>query len=177
VPRSNPFVGRSGARPEIYAYGLRNPWRFSFDRATGDLTIGDVGQDAIEEINFTRRGRGRGANFGWRPWEGRVRNFNERAPGARFPSVQLRHASGNCSVTGGYVVRDRNLPALRGRYVFGDFCAGRLLSARLRPGRVGFRRVPVRRGIPSLSSFGEDARGRVYVTSLDGPVYRLAARR
>jgi glucose/arabinose dehydrogenase len=179
VPRSNPFVGRGGARPEIYSYGLRNPWRFSFDRANGALTIGDVGQDAVEEINYARRGRGRGANFGWRPWEGRTRNFNEPAPRARFPKIQLRHSQGNCSITGGYVVRDPRVPALRGRYVFGDYCAGRLLSARLRAGRKRARPrpVPVGRQVPSLSSFGEDARGRVYVTSLDGPVYRLVPRR
>ena len=82
VPRDNPFVGRAGARGEIYAYGLRNPWRFSFDRETGDLTIGDVGQDAWEEIDFVRRGQGRGANFGWRPFEGRARYIEgESAPG------------------------------------------------------------------------------------------------
>ena len=84
VPATNPFVGRSGARGEIYAYGLRNPWRFSFDRRTGDLVIGDVGQNAFEEIDFVARGKGRGANFGWRPFEGRSRYApGESAPGAR----------------------------------------------------------------------------------------------
>jgi glucose/arabinose dehydrogenase len=175
VPASNPFVGRGDARGEIYGYGLRNPWRFSFDRLTGDLSIGDVGQDLVEEVDFVRRGRGRGANFGWRPFEGRRRNFDEPAPGAIGPVLQHTHAEGWCSVTGGYVVRDRRVPALYGRYVFGDFCEGRIRAAKLAAGR------PVRDetlGLPrieSLSSFGEDAAGRVYVTSLAGPVYRLAA--
>ena len=106
VPASNPFVGRSGARPEIYSYGLRNPWRFSFDRQTGDLTIGDVGQNAIEEIDFARKGEASGANYGWRPFEGRRKNFDEPAPGAVAPVIELEHPA-NCSVTGGYVVRDR----------------------------------------------------------------------
>jgi glucose/arabinose dehydrogenase len=176
VPSSNPFVGRSGARPEIYAYGLRNPWRFSFDRATGDLSIGDVGQDQVEEINFVRKGRGRGANFGWRPWEGRRRNFNEPAPGAIFPVITHSHSSGWCSITGGYVVRDRHVPGLYGRYVYGDFCNNRLRIATLRPGRHVASRTLNVPPISAVSSFGEDASGRVYVTSLNGPVYRFAAR-
>jgi glucose/arabinose dehydrogenase len=176
VPSSNPFVGRSGARPEIYAYGLRNPWRFSFDRATGDLSIGDVGQDQVEEINFVRKGRGRGANFGWRPWEGRRRNFNEPAPGAIFPVITHSHSSGWCSITGGYVVRDRGVPGLYGRYVYGDFCNNRLRVATLRAGRRVASRTLNVPPISGVSSFGEDASGRVYVTSLNGPVYRFAAR-
>ena len=123
VPSSNPFVGRAGARPEIYSYGLRNPWRFSFDRSTGDLAIGDVGQNAVEEIDFTRRGQARGANFGWRPFEGRSRITQEPAPGHVPPVLQLGHDAGYCSITGGYVVRDPALRALAGRYVYGDFCA------------------------------------------------------
>ena len=179
-PSSNPFVDRSGARAEIYSYGLRNPWRFSFDRSTGDLTIGDVGQNAIEEINFAPRGRARGVNYGWRPFEGSRRtpgiSTRESAPGHVPPVLELSHDDGNCSVTGGYVVRDRGLPALTGRYVYGDFCKGRIRSARLSAGSArGDRPVPGLRTIAQLSSFGEDARGRVYVTSLDGGVYRLAA--
>ncbi len=177
VPADNPFVGRAGARPEIYALGLRNPWRFSFDRATGDLAIGDVGQDAVEEIDFVRRGRGRGANFGWRPYEGRRRLTREPVAGRYVPPVlQLRHDDGYCSVTGGVFVRDRALRGLVGRYVYGDFCDGRLRSAVLRPGRArDLGRLPVR-AVGSISTFGEDARGRVHVASLDGSVYRLTAR-
>jgi len=177
VPRSNPFTGRPGARPEVYAYGLRNPWRFSFDRRTGDLSIGDVGQDAVEEVDFVRRGRGAGANFGWRPWEGTRRNFDEPAPGAIRPVLEHTHAQGWCSVTGGVVVRDPRVPAVAGRYVFGDLCEGRIRTARLHAGRRA-RDSPLAgmRRIPDLSSFGEDVLGRVYVVSNDGPVFQLAPR-
>jgi glucose/arabinose dehydrogenase len=176
VPGGNPFVGRAGARGEIYSYGLRNPWRFSFDRKTGDLAIGDVGQNEWEEISFVRRGKGRGANFGWRPFEGRARYApGESAPGHVRPVIVRSHADGNCSITGGVVVRDRALAGLRGRYVFGDFCKGRIESARLTPGRARAVR-PTSLRVGSLSSFGEDAQGRVYVTSLDGPVYRIVPR-
>jgi len=177
IPPDNPFVGRPGARGEIYAYGLRNPWRFSFDRSSGAIAIADVGQNAVEEIDYLPRGRARGANFGWRPWEGNRRNFDEPAPGHVRPVLTKTHDDGWCSITGGYVVRDRGVPALRGRYVYGDFCLGQLRSVRLSARRArGDRAI---RGVPrvsNLSSFGEDARGRVYVLSLDGPVYRFAAR-
>ncbi|MEN3280399.1 MAG: hypothetical protein V7607_1539 [Solirubrobacteraceae bacterium] len=176
APSSNPFAGRSGARPEIYSYGLRNPWRFSFDRDTDDLTIADVGQDAVEEVDFVRQGRGRGANFGWRPWEGRSRNFDEPAPGAIFPVITHQHSDGFCSITGGYVVRDRGVPALFGRYVYGDYCEGRIRAAKLRAGHQTTGKVLSLPKVGGLSSFGEDAAGRVYATSLNGPVYRLAAR-
>ena len=176
TPSSNPFTGRAGARGEIYSYGLRNPWRFSFDRRTGDLSIGDVGQNAVEEVSFVRRGRGRGANFGWRPFEGRTRIFDEPAPGAIAPVITHSHDDGWCSVTGGHVVRDAGVPALAGRYVYGDFCEGRIRSARLRAGRRVTGQALDLPTVANLSSFGEDARGRVYVTSLNGPVYRLASR-
>jgi glucose/arabinose dehydrogenase len=176
VPASNPFAGRSGARGEIYAYGLRNPWRFAFDSATGDLAIGDVGQNAFEEIDFVRRGQGRGANFGWRPFEGRARYVQgERAPGAVPPVIVRSHSAGNCSITGGAFVRDRALAGLYGRYLFGDFCIGRIQSARLSAGRAhGVRRTSLK--VSSLSSFGEDAEGRLYAVSLGGPVYRIVPR-
>jgi len=175
IPDGNPFVGRSGARGEIYAYGLRNPWRFAFDRATGDLAIGDVGQGEYEEISYVARGEGRGANFGWRPYEARARYApGERAPGHVRPVIARSHADGNCSITGGVFVRDRRL-RLRGRYIFGDFCRGRIESARLAGGRArGVASTALE--VSSLSSFGEDARGRVYAISLDGPVYRIVPR-
>jgi glucose/arabinose dehydrogenase len=175
VPPDNPFVGRAGARGEIYSLGLRNPWRFSFDRRTGDLSIGDVGQDAYEEIDFVARGKGRGANFGWRPFEGRSRyTEGESAPRAIAPVIVRAHADGNCSITGGVVVRDRAL-SLRGRYLFGDFCRGRIESARLTPGRARDVRATSLK-VSSLSSFGQDAQGRVYVVSVEGPVYRIVPR-
>ncbi len=176
IPSSNPFVGRSGARGEIYSYGLRNPWRWSFDRSTGDMVIADVGQNDVEEVDFMRRGTALGANFGWRPWEGRRRNFPEPAAGAVFPVITKSHSDGWCSITGGYVVRDPALPALRGRYVYGDFCNNRIFAAKLSAGRATGDHALSLPKVPSLSSFGEDARGRVYAVSLSGPVYRLVAR-
>jgi glucose/arabinose dehydrogenase len=173
VPSDNPFVGRSGARPEIYSYGLRNPWRYSFDRKTGDLVIGDVGQDKVEEIDFARRGKARGANFGWRVFEGRSRYTpGETAPGAVPPVITRNHSAGWCSITGGVVVRDPVLAGLRGRYVFGDYCKGDVLSAKLSAGHASSVR-PTKLHVAGLSSFGQDARGRVYAVSLNGPVYRL----
>jgi glucose/arabinose dehydrogenase len=177
APSSNPFINRAGARPEIYAYGLRNPWRFSFDRASGDLIIGDVGQDAVEEIDFARKGTARGANFGWRPFEGRHRIFNEPAPGAKLPVLTKSHDDGWCSITGGYVVRDRAVAGLYGRYVYGDFCKGQLRSARLSAGKASDdQAIPGLPAISGLDSFGQDAAGRVYVVSQGGAVYRFAAR-
>jgi glucose/arabinose dehydrogenase len=180
VPPSNPFVGQSGAAAEIYSYGLRNPWRFSFDRATGDLAIADVGQGETEEVDFATNGAAKGANYGWRPFEGRRRTpgiaGGESAPNAVAPVIELSHDDGNCSITGGYVVRDKGLPALDGRYVYGDFCKGQLRSAKLAAGAASDdAAIPGVATVDQLSSFGEDARGRVYVTSLSGPVYRLAA--
>ncbi|MGH2979874.1 MAG: PQQ-dependent sugar dehydrogenase [Solirubrobacterales bacterium] len=174
-PNSNPFVGRGG-RNEIYAYGLRNPWRFSFDRRNGNLYIGDVGQNAVEEIDFARRGGARGRNYGWSCFEGR-RRFEEsrNCPGASPPVHTYGRSGGECSVTGGVVVRDPALPALAGRYVYGDYCAGRIRSLRVRRGRATGDRAHNLR-VAELSSFGEDARGRVYATSLNGPVYRLRSR-
>ncbi len=176
IPDSNPFA-RGGGRPEVFAYGLRNPWRFAFDRASGNMTIADVGQDAIEEVSFVSRRRARGGNFGWRPFEGRKRIFpRENAPGHIPPVIQLRHGDGYCSVTGGYVVRSPELPGLRGQYVFGDFCQGRVRAARLRASGATNHRALRLPKVDSLSSFGEDARGRIYVTSLNGDVFRLTQR-
>jgi glucose/arabinose dehydrogenase len=174
VPAGNPFRKRAGARGEIYAYGLRNPWRFSFDRSTGDLAIGDVGQNEVEEIDFVPRNAGRGANFGWSRFEGRRRFRRGAAPGHVPPVIQRLHSRGNCSITGGYVVRDRAL-SIFGRYVYGDFCNGRLRSAVLRrPAARGDRGEGL--SVRALSSFGEDGLGRVYVVSLRGAVYRLVPR-
>jgi glucose/arabinose dehydrogenase len=174
-PPSNPFVGRPG-RDEIYAYGLRNPWRFSFDRKTGDLYIGDVGQDSREEIDYAARGTASGKDYGWSCFEGkRSYNASRRCPNATPPVLDYGRSGGECSVTGGVVVRDTHLAALAGRYVYGDFCTGVVRSFRIANGKAtGDRRVGLT--VPSLSSFGQDARGRVYATSLNGPVYRLSPR-
>jgi len=173
VPAGNPFAGRSGARPEIYAYGLRNPYRFSFDRLNGALTIADVGQDKVEEIDYAAKGRAAGANYGWSVFEGRNHYNAGSAPGAIPPVLQQSHSGGWCAIIGGYVVRDRSLKGLYGRYVYGDNCKTGIRSVVLSPGHASHdRRISL--AVPALSSFGEDARGRVYVTSLNGPVYRLA---
>jgi hypothetical protein len=164
-------VNRRGARPTVFAYGLRNPFRFSFDRSTGDLAIGDVGQDAIEEINFLRRGTRAGTNFGWSVFEGTRRMRSGTVRNHRRPVIQHSHRAGWCSIIGGFVVRDR-ASDLYGRYVYGDFCKGDLYSARLGSGGArGVRRVGVR--VPNLSTFGEDSQGRIYAASLGGTVYRL----
>jgi hypothetical protein len=173
-------VGRAG-RDEIYAYGLRNPWRFSFDRRRGSLTVGDVGQDEVEEIDFVRntRGQGRaprgGYNFGWSVFEGTHRFRAGNAPGHRRPVLQKLHSGGYCTIIGGYVIRDRGLGRLYGRYVYGDLCRSGLRVARLGRRRAsGDRSLGVRVG--RLVSFGEDARGRLYALSLSGGVYRIARR-
>jgi glucose/arabinose dehydrogenase len=162
----------AGARPEICNYGLRNPWRFSFDRRTGALLIGDVGQNTQEEIDYVPAGRTCGNNFGWSAFEGTNRfNDDQTAPNEMPPILTYGRDEG-CSVTGGYVVRDRSLAALFGRYVYGDFCAGDLRS--FEPASPDARDDrPVGLNVPSLSSFGEDNRGHIYAVSLDGPVYRL----
>jgi glucose/arabinose dehydrogenase len=172
VPGGNPFVGRSGARGEIYAYGLRNPWRFTF-APNGNLVIADVGQGDVEEVDIVRH---KGANLGWRVFEGRHRYTpGESAPGAIPPVIQRLHSKGNCSITGGVVARDPVLSALRGRYVFGDFCRGVIESARLSGGKARSVRA-TRLHVNSLSSFGVDGRRRAYAVSLNGPVFRLVPR-
>jgi hypothetical protein len=178
VLRVDPRV--SGARPRVFAYGLRNPYRFSFDRSRGHLVIADVGQDEIEEVDFVPRRAGAraprgGENFGWPVFEGRHRFSSGRVSHYVPPVLQRSHGQGACTIIGGYVVRDRSLRGLYGRYVYGDLCDSRLRTARLaRPRARGDRALGVR--VPMLVSFGEDARGRVYAVSLSGPVYRLAAR-
>jgi glucose/arabinose dehydrogenase len=174
--KGNPFVNRKGAEPEIWAYGLRNPWRFSFDRATGDLVIADVGQDTEEEIDFARRGTGKGANYGWNIFEGRRRFHSGTAPHAVKPRVVHDHSAGYCSITGGYVVRDKSLTTVYGRYVYGDLCKSPLRSVKLgrSGGASGDRAIGV--AVAQLVSFGEDAQGHVYAVSLNGGVFRLVPR-
>ncbi|MDQ3728767.1 MAG: PQQ-dependent sugar dehydrogenase [Actinomycetota bacterium] len=174
IPRDNPFAEREGVRPEILVYGLRNPWRFSIDRKGGGLWIGDVGQNALEEIDFVPE-LSAGANLGWSAFEGTERfNEDQEASNAIDPVLTYGREEG-CSVTGGHVVRDRSLKSLYGRYLYADFCAGQLRSftaADAVPGpATDDRELGIQ--VPSISSFGEDQRGRVYAVSLDGPVFRL----
>lgn len=175
IPPGNPFAGRPGKRAEIWAYGLRNPWRFSFDRATGALIVGDVGQDREEELDFAPAGSGSGANYGWSVWEGDRRFRTGAAPGAVPPVLTLSHSAGYCAVIGGYVVRDRSLPSLFGRYLFGDYCRAKIESVKLSRGQAtGLSATGLE--VPALSSFGQDASGHIYAASLQGGVYRLVQR-
>ena len=174
IPADNPFRGVRGRRAEIWAYGLRNPYRFSFDRLTGDLVIGDVGQDSWEEIDFATQGAGAGANYGWSIWEADHRYKPGVTPHAVFPVLEKNHRSEHyCAIIGGYVVRDRSVPSLYGRYVYGDFCHTEINSVRLSPGHARDDR-PTGLSVSSMSSFGQDPAGRVYALSLSGQVYRLA---
>jgi hypothetical protein len=169
---------RAGTPYEIWSAGLRNPYRFSFDRQTGDLIIGDVGEVTTEEIDFApaSQGAGKGLNFGWNPCEGTFVTNSSTAPcnlaGATPPVIEHSHASGWYAIIGGYVVRDASLPSLLGRYVYSDNALGQIYSARLALPRAaddGPLGIPV----PAASSFGEDTAGCVYVAQLGGPVSRL----
>ena len=177
VPPDNPFAGSAGARPEIWAYGLRNPWRFTFDRRTGDLWIGDVGQDRREEIDFQPASSGGGENYGWRRLEGSL-CFEPPAgcdDGSTVaPVLEYDHGQG-CSVTGGFRYRGPSAPGLIGIYLFGDFCSGRIWGAS-RSGDGGWSAVELADTNLSIASFGEDARGEVYVVDLGGAVYRVTSR-
>jgi glucose/arabinose dehydrogenase len=178
IPGSNPFVHRRGALKEIYAYGLRNPYRFSFDRRRGSLVIGDVGQDAVEEVDFIpgrsggRQPRG-GYNFGWDVFEGRSNYESGSAPGHIWPVITETHDDGWCSIIGGYVIRDPSLRGTRyeGRYVYGDLCHTELRIAHLKRPRAPNRGTGL--NVSNLDSFGQDARGRVYAVSIEGPIYRI----
>jgi len=181
IPKGNPFVGRRG-RNEIYALGPRNPFRFSFSR--GHILIGDVGQSGWEEVDYTSRKHLRGANFGWDHFEGRHRlNYpgDNEAPrpkhNYRPPILEYSHSGSNCgggacAVTGGVVVRDRKLPSLRGRYLYADFYKGDIRSFVPHAGHAR-RDRSIGLHVDHPSSFGTGARNQVYVTSLDGPVYRI----
>lgn len=170
VPADNPFVGVPG-RDEIWGYGLRNPWRFSFDRGTGDLLLSDVGQDSWEEINLSTHlsGGGRGANYGWKCREGPVA-YSGCLGTFVEPAFAFPHTSPICtSLTGGYVVRDPGLPSLAGRYLYADFCGDEMRSVSLGdPGSDALVGT-----IDRPTSFGEDSCGRIYVTSYLGAVSRL----
>ncbi|HEV2712753.1 MAG TPA: PQQ-dependent sugar dehydrogenase, partial [Gaiellaceae bacterium] len=169
-------VNRPGARWQIVGYGLRNPWRFSFDRANGDLYIGDVGQNAWEEIDYTPRESAGLENYGWDVYEGRER-FEDKAPsGGRlvFP-ITVYPLGTHCAVVGGFVYRGRAVPAARGRYFYGDNCSGTMWSLRVVGGRArSVRRESFR--LAELSSFGEDGRGELYAVTLSGGLYKLRAR-
>jgi hypothetical protein len=167
-------VRRPGSAPEIVALGLRNPWRYSFDRQSGDLYIGDVGQGEIEEVDYTPRTSPGLENYGWDLYEGSSR-FEEKNAGPGelvFPIFEYPHSRG-CTVVGGYVYRGSARAAERGRYTFGDYCSGTVWSLRMDGGEAtGVRVEPFK--IPSLTSFGENAAGELFATSHEGVVYRIS---
>jgi glucose/arabinose dehydrogenase len=181
TPRTNPFVGRPG-RDEIYAYGLRNPWRFSFDSANGDLAIGDVGQNAWEEIDYVTRARAKGSYFGWPTWEGNAvhdssrqdPNPNHRPP--IFPiKVHSHNPEGYCALIGGFVVHNQSLSLLNGRYVYSDLCTDDIRSLVPSTGRSsGDSSTGLT--VSGPHSFGVGGAGQLYVTSEDGHVYQIVQR-
>ena len=197
IPPDNPFFNDTGKRSEIFCYGLRNPWRFSFDRETSDLIIGDVGQNLWEEINWLTWDESLGANFGWRTMEGNhcydpeefcdttglIMPVFEYPNNASYMKILIgmdeREATG-CSVTGGYVYRGNNNPDLWGTYIFGDYCTGRIWSFKLKNGKpTKFKNLRPElkkhsRDVPLfISSFGEDSSGELYVVDYLGAVYKF----
>jgi glucose/arabinose dehydrogenase len=175
IPPSNPFVGRANARPEIWAYGLRNPWRFSFDRDTGELWIADVGQDTWEEIDLQAAGSAGGANYGWRAMEG-THCFNPsrdcRQPDMILPIIEYDHSGGACSVTGGYRYRGSRYPRYRGTYFYADYCIGVISAATQQPnGSWNTRQLFDTRF--AISTFGEDIDGEIYVADYAGTIYQI----
>jgi glucose/arabinose dehydrogenase len=167
---------RRGARWQIVGLGLRNPWRFTFDRANGDLYIGDVGQGEWEEIDYRPRAQiGALANYGWRVFEGRARfGTTPLGPGQLVAPVEVYSHDDGCSVTGGYVYRGRAVPAAVGRYFYGDYCSGIVWSFRIDNGRAAdLRREPF--SVDGLTSFGEDASGELYFATEGGRILKLGA--
>jgi glucose/arabinose dehydrogenase len=177
VPADNPFVGQTGAKPEIWSYGLRNPWRFSFDAATNDLWIADVGQGNIEEVDRSAvaDGAGKGVNFGWSAFEGRSRyNADQPTDGTVAPLFQYTHDNGNCSITGGFVYRGTAIPALRGAYLFSDYCAGQVRALAVGDDGEPRASVVLSSDPRSVASYGEGHDHELYICSLDGDaVYRI----
>jgi glucose/arabinose dehydrogenase len=175
IPADNPV--RDGGAPEVWAWGLRNPWRFSFDRATGDLWIADVGEASIEEVNFLPRTNGalagRGANLGWPLFEGSLSRTDDAVVAATLPPIfEYTHDEGGCSVIGGYVYRGSAIDGLQGTYLFGDFCQPALRGLRVTNGAVTAE-GPLGIEAPRVTAFGQDQDGEIWVLSHAGPVYRL----
>ena len=171
IPSDNPFLSVAGAKPEIWAYGLRNPWRFSFDSETGDLWLGDVGQNSWEELNLVKKGH----NYGWNVMEG-AHCFRPTSgcdgTGLELPIVEYSSNEG-CSVIGGYVYRGAGLPSLSGAYLYGDFCRGTVWGLR-HDGDAVTEHILLAKVDAQITSFGEDQAGNVYILSRDDGIYQLA---
>ncbi|HEU0012990.1 MAG TPA: PQQ-dependent sugar dehydrogenase [Longimicrobium sp.] len=174
VPADNPFAGQNGRRGEIWATGMRNPWRFSWDRAAGMLYVADVGQNRVEEVNAVQAAAA-GLNYGWDEMEGSgcfEPSSGCNRDGKVIPVLEYPHADG-CSVTGGFVYRGQAMPALRGHYFYADYCNGWVRSFRLADGQAQDRRAWELADVGSISSFGEDAQGELYVIAHGGRVFRI----
>jgi glucose/arabinose dehydrogenase len=168
VPADNPFVNRAGARPETWVWGLRNPWRFSWDRQTRDLWIADVGQDRWEEIDFLPPAAAAGSNLGWSLMDSAHPFHGTNPPGGVLPITEYTHDDGSCSVAGGYVYRGDRIPALRGAYLYGDYCSGKVWALTQSGGRVADQRqLGLGTPIGNVLSFGEDAAGELYLLTGD----------
>ena len=172
IPPGNPFAGQPGRRGAIWMYGLRNPWRFSFDRKTHDMWIGDVGQDQWEEIDFASAGRG-GINWGWNLREGKhAYNGGARPPGAHDPIWERSHGAGDCAIIGGYVYRGSAITSLAGAYLYGDECTGEI-RALVRSGGRLTQHADLHLNVSSVSSFGQGPHGGLFAVSLGGSIYQI----
>ena len=182
IPAENPYVSTTGPL-EAWAYGLRNPWRFSFDRLTGDLYIADVGQGAREEIDFQPLTSGGGQNYGWKVMEGSLCGGGGNSgctspvaacgdPSYTLPVIEYDHNDGRCSVTGGYVYRGSAIPDLGGLYLYGDFCSGQIWAAAQQSGTWSSTLLEI--SLPDLTTFGEDSSGEIYAGTSDGALYLVA---
>jgi glucose/arabinose dehydrogenase len=173
IPEDNPFVGNDAARPEIWVWGLRNAWRYSFDRATGDLYIADVGQNQWEEINFQPAASTGGENYGWNAYEA-SHTYSSQAPAAdvAMPVLEYEHTNGWCSVTGGYVYRSEQIPGLQGYYLYGDWCTGTIWAARQDDAGNWTAVISLESG-RQISSFGEDETGELYLIDYSGAILRF----
>lgn len=175
IPADNPFLNTPGARPEIWAYGLRNPWRFSFDAATGDLFIADVGQNSYEEINWQPGASTGGENYGWPAMEGMHCVTDGCDPAGFVMPVAEYDRDGGCSVTGGYIYRGAAFPALTGAYLFGDYCTGRIWSLH-QDAAATWQTTELLQADARISSFGTDEANEMYLTDLSsGTIYRVVA--
>ncbi len=174
IPPDNPFVDQPGARPEIWALGVRNPWRFGFDRVTGDLWIGDVGSATYEEVNYQPGASRGGENYGWDLMEGTVCRADDGGCDAFVTPVSGFDRDEGCVVTGGFAYRGSAIPDLHGVYLFADYCSGRVWGLVRDTSNAWIRLGPVETGL-RISSFGEDATGELYVVDIQGAVYRLLA--
>jgi len=184
IPADNPFAGMGGQpAEEVWSYGFRNPWRFSFDRLTGDLYISDVGQNTREEFNFEAAGSAGGLNYGWKAMEGTFCHDSNTPPSncpvstpscgsldLTAPAFDYARANGNCSITGGYVYRGHVTTQLSGRYLYGDWCSGNIWAAQENTGVWGSELLNI--SVPSVTTFGEDWRGEIYVTN-GSTVFRI----